>query len=628
MRSEGTEKDVTGMGDARNHDTSSNDQSQAPRDTAPLDTEYSAGLIERTLARRRAMAIGDLLCDRYRITGFLGEGGMSAVYQAVDQENGGVVAVKLLDTSLGDEDASKRLIQEARILADVRHRSVVRFRSIVEESDRLVLVMDRIEGRTMDEVVRNVRIESKAQAPIDADGSRIDRARRDTSASDSTKNWFSESARIMAETCDAIEAAHRVGIVHRDLKLKNVMWGLDDRPVVIDFGLGGRLEASTGTLTRAFAGTPYYFAPEQIEAHRTLKATPIDVFQLGGMLYELLTWRPASRSDRDERNATPLVLERIRRSDFESPRSRNPAVPRELDAICLHAMEHRPEDRPVSAAELAADLRRFLEGRPVRAPHAKAWFRWRREAKRACRRSPRATLTAGFVVFAVAAVAVGMHFLSPKPSLDVETAWRFDRSTEAPQVLSGTSTVQPGDWLGVKIESDLPAVVYACTITGSAERSSQYVLPIRPRMLLEFADQGANARLSESVGSYGLRIPSGSIDVALARVGEESNGEGLLVFVSHERLRGVEAWFEEIGVHYEEHFGASFPGVPRADVESLIPANENDVARGESLDALSLGEIRDQLRNLRAAREPGATERGNSLGVRFEAWFPVAGRGK
>jgi serine/threonine-protein kinase len=171
-----------------------------------------------------------------------------------------------------------------------------------------------------------------------------------------------EAARLVRALAGAMHAAHRAGVVHRDLKPANVLLAADGTPKISDFGLAKRLDDAAGrTQTGSVLGTPSYMAPEQAEGRKDV-GPAADIYALGAILYELLTGRPPFRA------ATPLdTVFQVVADEPAPPRQRNPGVPRDLEAVCLKCLSKDPRRRYADAADLAADLGRFLDGEPVAA---------------------------------------------------------------------------------------------------------------------------------------------------------------------------------------------------------------------------------------------------------------------
>ena len=199
------------------------------------------------------------------------------------------------------------------------------------------------------------------------------------------------AAAIVAILADALHYSHEHGVIHRDLKPANVMLAplpegtaegdLPFCPRLTDFGLAKLIDASLqATRSSVVLGTPHYMAPEQGDDRPAAAGPAVDVYGLGVLLYELLTGRPPF-----EGGTALSVLERIRKEPPAPLRRARPDVARDLETICLRCLEKDPERRYPSAGELAADLQRFLEGRPIRARRPGLWERvqnWSRRPER------------------------------------------------------------------------------------------------------------------------------------------------------------------------------------------------------------------------------------------------------
>ena len=204
-----------------------------------------------------------------------------------------------------------------------------------------------------------------------------------------------DAAQLVEHLARAVHYAHQRGIVHRDLKPANVVLTEDGTPKVTDFGLAKLMEREAGlTQTGDIMGTPSYMAPEQARGTPADVTAAADIYALGVILYEMLTGRPPFKG------STPLsTLSQAAEQDALPPGRLQRHLPREIDTICLKCLEKDPRKRYASAQDLADDLRRFLDDRPIvarRISRAEWLWRW-------CRREPvKASLAAGLLVALIA----------------------------------------------------------------------------------------------------------------------------------------------------------------------------------------------------------------------------------
>ncbi|MEZ5962564.1 MAG: serine/threonine-protein kinase [Planctomycetota bacterium] len=314
------------------------------------------------------LRLGTRLAGRYHLTARVGAGAMGVVYRARDEDLGRDVAIKLLEAGrFADGKAEARFLQEAELLAQLRHPAIVTlFDRGRSDAGELFLVMELLDGVPMTQALE--------AAGTAGDRAGIEGLQRALGQPVAERSFVRQVVRWMAELAEGLAAAHRLGILHRDVKPSNVFLCRDGRAVLLDFGIatrGGDLTAA-GTVL----GTPWYMAPEQAVAGGRL--TPaLDVYGLTSCLYHLLTGRPPFDGD------AMAVLARIAREDPPLLSVQRPDLSRDLHAIVETGMAREPHDRYGSADLLAQDLRAFLEHRPVRArPLSRATRLWRAAKRR------------------------------------------------------------------------------------------------------------------------------------------------------------------------------------------------------------------------------------------------------
>ncbi len=213
-------------------------------------------------------------------------------------------------------------------------------------------------------------------------------------ASLSDYQYFRSVVRVGLQVADALAYAHQQGILHRDIKPSNLLLDTEGTAWVTDFGLAKAADNDDLTRTGDIVGTVRYMAPERFQGQADARS---DVYGLGMTLYELLTLRPAF----EEGDRSKLIAQ-VLRAEPAAPHKINPAVPRDLETIVLRAMAKEPAHRFAPAAEMAADLKRFAEDRPIRSrrvgPAERLW-RW-------SRRNPALAALATALVLTVVVLAI------------------------------------------------------------------------------------------------------------------------------------------------------------------------------------------------------------------------------
>ncbi len=360
----------------------------------------------------------------YRIIREVGRGGMGVVYEAEQISLGRRVALKVLPfAAVLDRRQLRRFENEAHAAAQLHHANILPVHGIGCERGVHFYAMQLVEGPTLADVVRELQgsrdrgIEKRRdggtegadamQSAIDTAGSsafagRLTGAVPVISGDGSTRSpaFFRSVATLGIQAAEALEHAHDMGVIHRDVKPSNLLLDARGHLWVTDFGLAHCQGDNGHTLTMPgdLLGTLRYMSPEQAQGGRALIDHRTDVYSLGVTLYELLTLQPAlTGRDRQE------LLRTIADEEPRRPRQLNDAIPADLETIVLKATEKQPQGRYATAQALADDLRRFLNQKPILAKRPSLFDRATKWARR-----HRAVVTAGIVVLlmAVAALAV------------------------------------------------------------------------------------------------------------------------------------------------------------------------------------------------------------------------------
>ncbi|HUG10435.1 MAG TPA: serine/threonine-protein kinase [Opitutaceae bacterium] len=312
--------------------------------------------VERATGERR---FGD-----YELLRELGRGGMGVVYLARQITLDRLVALKVLaGAEHAAPDAKARFQREAREAARLRHPHIVAIHNVGEHEGAFFYSMDLIEGDDLE-----ARFATRSPPPRDA-------------------------AMLILRAARAVQYAHDTGVLHRDIKPGNILIDDAGEPFLTDFGLATAVDGG-GRLTRPgeMLGSPAYASPEQLQGTESVAS---DVYSLGAVLYFLLTRRPPFVAAQ-----LPELLAAVQRGDPVPPRRLDPSLPRDMETIALRALAREPSGRYATAGELADDLERWLEGRPIVARPVSS-------LERAWRWSGRNPALAGVGAMLVAALLTG-----------------------------------------------------------------------------------------------------------------------------------------------------------------------------------------------------------------------------
>jgi serine/threonine protein kinase/tetratricopeptide (TPR) repeat protein len=384
----------------------------------------------------------------FRLLREVGRGGMGIVFEAEQVSLARRVALKILpSTAALDDKQLQRFKNEAHAAALLQHPHIVPVIAVGEDRGTHYYAMQFIEGKSLAGLIDElhskwVRLDptvslsaaarradpvrvrrapptrarahsrtpgpndtpappAKASAPLTAHGR--DRIPLSTGEPGRDPVYFRDVARLLVQAADALDHAHQVGVIHRDVKPANLLLDRRGDLWVTDFGLA-RLTKDTGlTATGDVLGTLRYMSPEQAKGRRAPVDHRTDIYGLGVTGYELLALEPAfPGNDRHE------LLRQIATEEPVRPRRLNPAVPADLEAIILKAMEKSPADRYATAHEFAEDLRRFLHNEPIRARRPSVW----RAAYKWARRHTDLVATAAAAVLVMLGVVIALQVVN------------------------------------------------------------------------------------------------------------------------------------------------------------------------------------------------------------------------
>ena len=355
---------------------------------AEIEAETVGGLCPVCLldAAISAEAEEEMGAFRYDLIEEIARGGMGVVYRAVQHGSQRQVAIKMI---VAEQAATPGLLErfhaEAEAIASLEHPNILPIYETGETEGRPFYSMKLVSGGTLRERIGHFQGRPR------------------------------EAAKLMALIARAVHHAHQRGILHRDLKPGNILLdGEELTPFVADFGIAKWLERESRlTLEPTALGTPHYISPEQAAGASSTLTTAADVYSLGAILYELLAGRPPFVGD------TALeTLRQVAQSPPAPPRNFDPAIPTDLEVICLKCLSKEPAGRYGSAAAFAEDLERWLEGRtivarPARAPE-RVW-RW-------ARRNPALAGVSAATISLVIAAAIGSTIAAARLRVSNERA--------------------------------------------------------------------------------------------------------------------------------------------------------------------------------------------------------------
>jgi serine/threonine protein kinase/WD40 repeat protein len=409
--------------------------------------EFSAGLdavVSPIAPRTREVEFDPGVLGDFQILREVGRGGMAVVYEAEQVSLDRRVALKVLPLAATmDPRQLQRFRHEARAAALLHHPHIVPVYGVGCERGIHYYAMQLIEGCSLAAVIAGWRgpgdgregPRSEPTEPQSDPGGKTETRLRAACATVpilQARKPFRRIAELVAQAAEALECAHAMGVVHRDVKPANLLLDSGGKLWVTDFGLARLGEGPGLTVSGDLLGTLRYMSPEQALARHGLVDHRTDVYSLGGAtLYELLTLQPAVQGSSKEE-----VLRRLAFEEPVAPRKLDPTIPVELETVTLKALAKDPKDRYATAQELADDLRRWLTDRPILARPPGLLQRARKWSHR---HRPLVAALAASLILVGAAVCLGAVTFGVKKG-ELAQAWsRFAQEKErSERRLAGT----------------------------------------------------------------------------------------------------------------------------------------------------------------------------------------------
>ncbi len=279
---------------------------------------------------KEELTTGSTFAGRYQIIEELGRGGMGKVYKVLDKEVNAKVALKLIKPEIAsDKKTIERFRNELKVARDIAHKNVCRMYDLGKEEGAYYITMEYVSGEDLKSFIRRAGFLSAGKA-----------------------------ISIASQVCEGLDEAHRLGVVHRDLKPQNIMIDKEGNARIMDFGIARSLRTKGITGSGVMIGTPEYMSPEQVDGKEADQRA--DIYSLGVILYEMVTGRVPFEGD------TPFSIGVKQKSEVpQPPKEINQQIPDDLNRLILRCMEKEKESRYQSVDELQSELMGLEKGIPT-----------------------------------------------------------------------------------------------------------------------------------------------------------------------------------------------------------------------------------------------------------------------
>jgi len=296
----------------------------------PIPSHKDIEVTETMETPKEELSTGSTFAGRYQIIEELGRGGMGRVYKAHDTKIKEKIALKLIKPEIAkDKKTIERFSNELRLARKIRHKNVCGMFDLGEEKGTHYITMEFVPGEDLRSLIRRI-----GQLPI------------------------GKSISIATQICEGLAEAHRLGVVHRDLKSNNIMIDKEGNARIMDFGIARSLEAKGITGAGVMIGTPEYMSPEQVEGKEVDQRS--DIYSLGIILYEMVTGRVPFEGD------TPFTIGMKHKGEMpQNPKELNTQISGDLSALILKCLEKDKEKRYQSSVEVRSELERIEKGIPT-----------------------------------------------------------------------------------------------------------------------------------------------------------------------------------------------------------------------------------------------------------------------